>query len=336
MIGLTTIWSSLENIPNDAYQAFVDYLSFQVGNKTLSKKNCEKQGKKMRALEALSILQLKIEKSSILSDLNYARGRWKKPTQKEKYADSYRTALNYLVGKYADYFGKPWDKDYRDSGPLLKDLLDCYDTFINQQNRKNKAKQQQELLEVLQQTRNFFSFSGELAVLTKDDLDVLKRVLPSLKDFWKGITKQLLSSLLPIIYQYSQIKAQLRIEDQKRPLHEKDDDKHELYGAREDYQSPLASFEEKFFSQFKNLIDPKNKLNEEEIKNILEELTSIVNKFHHSILKPKWKRENGINPFIDHNEEIREEIALLEEAFNAWNGENPELRRQIAELRSLL
>lgn len=125
----------------------------------------------MRAQEALNVLQLKIEESSILSDLNYARGRWKKPTQKEKYADSYRTALNYLVGKYADYFGKTWDKDYRDSGPLLKDLLDCYDAFINKQNSENKAKLQQELLEVLQHI--CLSFSGEFSVFSKKELSVL-------------------------------------------------------------------------------------------------------------------------------------------------------------------
>lgn len=168
MTGLTTIRSSLEGIPNNnEYQAFVEYLSSQVGNKTLN----EKQEKKVRAQEALSILQLKIEKSSILSTLKHARVLWKKPTQNEKYANSYRRACNYLFGKYADYFGKAWDKDYRDSGPLLKDLLDCYDAFINKQNSENKAKLQQELLEVLQHI--CLSFSGEFSVFSKKELSVL-------------------------------------------------------------------------------------------------------------------------------------------------------------------
>lgn len=268
----------------------------------------------------------------LLPSLEKARIIWKSQGDFRK---NYRSALNFFISKWQDSFRNSLGEFTIDPEAYLKSLLNKYSAFIDQERKEQEKKHQQELLETLQGEVN--QEHSPLFSLQKKELDELKTNSSHLSQNAKKILRELWSdSIFNLIFSYWQIKNTISHEQSPIELYEKNDDIEKLYWNPRNFRSPLQTFENNFFSQFKNLIDPKNKLNEEEIKNILEELTSTVNKFHHSILKPKWKRENEINPFIDHNEEIREEIALLEEAFNAWNGENPELRRQITELRSLL
>ena len=51
-------------------------------------------------------------------------------------------------------------------------------------------------------------------------------------------------------------------------------------------------FEENFFSQFKNLIDPREKLNNQAVKTILEELDSYLNEyFEMQVLEEEKNKE---------------------------------------------
>ncbi|PZM87090.1 MAG: hypothetical protein DLD55_03210 [candidate division SR1 bacterium] len=305
------------------YEVFLEYLESKKERKTLD-----------------TVLEILAKGSSekdffvqyLLPSLEDARIIWK---SQGDFRENYQKALNFLISKWQDSFRNSLGEFKIDPTFHLKPLLNKYSAFIEQQKKEQEKKHQQELLETLQGELN--QEHSPLFSLQQKELDELENNIAHLSQNTKKILNELgTQALFNLIFSYGQIKNTISREQLPTELYEKDDDIRELYGNSRNVQSPLQTFENNFFSQFKNLIDPKNKLNEEEIKNILEELTSTVNKFHHSILKPKGKRENGINPFIDHNEEIREEIALLEEAFNAGNGENPELRRQIAELRSLL
>ena len=65
-----------------------------------------------------------------------------------------------------------------------------------------------------------------------------------------------------------------------------------MYWDPRNLQNPLQSFEENFFSQFKNLIDPREKLNNQEVKTILEELDNYLNEyFEMQVLEEEKNRQ---------------------------------------------
>ena len=80
--------------------------------------------------------------------------------------------------------------------------------------------------------------------------------------------------------------------NRKIELYEKGDDIRELYWDPRNLQNPLQSFEGNFFSQFKNLIDPREKLNNQAVKTILEELDSYLNGyFEMQVLEEEKNRQ---------------------------------------------
>ena len=223
--------------------------------------------------------------NEFLPSLEEARKIWKSSWN---FRTGYHDALKFLTTK--------WEKSLRNTfgepilGPEshLKPLLNKYSSFISQQRKEQEKQTQQKLIENLQGKLN--QKCSSLYALGQEDLKRLKKHSSHLTKPTKVILHKLWpEALFNLIFSHSQIRDKLFAEQEQensyeqgnstRGLYEKGDDIRELYWDPRNLQNPLQSFEENFFSQFKNLIDPQEKLNNQEVKTILEELDSYLNEY---------------------------------------------------------
>ena len=220
--------------------------------------------------------------NEFLPSLEEARKIWKSSWN---FRTGYHDALKFLTTKWEKSLRNTFGEPILDPESHLKPLLNKYSSFVSQQRKEQEKQTQQKLIENLQGKLN--QKCSSLYALGQEDLKRLKKHSSHLTKPTKVILHKLWpEALFNLIFSHSQIRDKLFAEQEQensyeqgnstRELYEKGDNIRELYWDPRNLQNPLQSFEENFFSQFKNLIDPREKLNNQEIKTILEELDSYL------------------------------------------------------------
>ena len=236
--------------------------------------------------------------NEFLPSLEEARKIWKSSWN---FRTGYHDALKFLTTKREKSLRNTFGEPILDPESHLKPLLNKYSSFISQQRKEQEKQTQQKLIENLQGKLN--QKCSSLYALEQEDLKQLKKHSSHLTKPTKVILHKLWpEALFNLIFSHSQIRDKLFAEQEQensyeqgnstRELYEKGDNIRELYWDPRNLQNPLQSFEENFFSQFKNLIDPREKLNNQEIKTILEELDSYLNEyFEMQVLEEEKNKE---------------------------------------------
>lgn len=223
--------------------------------------------------------------NEFLPSLEEARKIWKSSWN---FRTGYHDALKFLTTKWEKSLRNTFGEPIIDPESHLKPLLNKYSSFVSQQRKEQEKQTQQKLIENLQGKLN--QKCSSLYALGQEDLKRLKKHSSHLTKPTKVILHKLWpEALFNLIFSHWQIRDKLFAEQEQensyeqgnstRELYEKGDNIRELYWDPRNLQNPLQSFEENFFSQFKNLIDPREKLNNQEIKTILEELDSYLNEY---------------------------------------------------------
>lgn len=236
--------------------------------------------------------------NKFLPSLEEARKIWKSSWN---FRTAYHDALKFLTTKREKSLRNTFGESIIDPESHLKPLLNKYSSFISQQRKEQEKQTQQKLIENLQGKLN--QKCSSLYALGQEDLKQLKKHSSHLTKPTKVILHKLWpEALFNLIFSHSQIRDKLFAEQEQensyeqgnstRELYEKGDNIRELYWDPRNLQDPLQSFEENFFSQFKNLIDPREKLNNQEVKTILEELDSYLNEyFEMQVLEEEKNRQ---------------------------------------------
>jgi len=236
--------------------------------------------------------------NEFLPSLEEARKIWKSSWN---FRTGYHDALKFLTTKWEKSLRNTFGEPILDPESHLKPLLNKYSSFISQQRKEQEKQTQQKLIENLQGKLN--QKCSSLYALGQEDLKRLKKHSSHLTKPTKVILHKLWpEAIFNLIFSHSQIRDKLFAEQEQensyeqgnstRELYEKGDNIRELYWDPRNLQNPLQSFEENFFSQFKNLIDPREKLNNQEIKTILEELDSYLNEyFEMQVLEEEKNKE---------------------------------------------
>lgn len=270
-----------------SYEKFSTYL--EKGKQTLEK-----------ILEILSKNQNEKEffLNEFLPSLEEARKIWKSSWN---FRTGYHDALKFLTTKREKSLHNTFGESTIDPESHLKPLLNKYSSFVSQQRKEHEKQTQQKLIENLQGKLN--QKCSSLYALGQEDLKRLKKHSSHLTKPTKVILHKLWpEALFNLIFSHSQIRDKLFTEQEQensyeqgnstRELYEKGDNIRELYWDPRNLQNPLQSFEENFFSQFKNLIDPREKLNNQAVKTILEELDSYLNEyFEMQVLEEEKNRQ---------------------------------------------
>lgn len=223
--------------------------------------------------------------NEFLPSLEEARKIWKSSWN---FRTGYHDALKFLTTKREKSLRNTFGEPILDPESHLKPLLNKYSSFISQQRKEQEKQTQQKLIENLQGKLN--QKCSSLYALGQEDLKQLKKHSSYLTKPTKVILHKLWpEALFNLIFSHSQIRDKLFAEQEQensyeqgnstRELYEKGDNIRELYWDPRNLQDPLQLFEENFFSQFKNLIDPREKLNNQEIKTISEELDSYLKEY---------------------------------------------------------
>ena len=223
--------------------------------------------------------------NEFLPSLEEARKIWKSSWN---FRTGYHDALKFLTTKWEKSLRNTFGEPILDPESHLKPLLNKYSSFVSQQRKEQEKQTQQKLIENLQGKLN--QKCSSLYALGQEDLKRLKKHSSHLTKPTKVILHKLWpEALFNLIFSHSQIRDKLFAEQEQensyeqgnstRELYEKGDDIRELYWDPRNLQNPLQLFEENFFSQFKNLIDPREKLNNQAVKTILEELDSYLNEY---------------------------------------------------------
>lgn len=236
--------------------------------------------------------------NEFLPSLEEARKIWKSSWN---FRTGYHDALKFLTTKWEKSLRNTFGEPILDPESHLKPLLNKYSSFISQQRKEQEKQTQQKLIENLQGKLN--QKCSSLYALGQEDLKRLKKHSSHLTKPTKVILHKLWpEALFNLIFSHSQIRDKLFAEQEQensyeqgnstRELYEKGDDIRELYWDPRNLQNPLQLFEENFFSQFKNLIDPREKLNNQAVKTILEELDSYLNEyFEMQVLEEEKNKE---------------------------------------------
>lgn len=236
--------------------------------------------------------------NEFLPSLEEARKIWKSSWN---FRTGYHDALKFLTTKWEKFLRNTFGEPIIDPESHLKPLLNKYSSFVSQQRKEHEKQTQQKLIENLQGKLN--QKCSSLYALGQEDLKRLKKHSSHLTKPTKVILHKLWpEALFNLIFSHSQIRDKLFAEQEQensyeqgnstRELYEKGDDIRELYWDPRNLQNPLQSFEENFFSQFKNLIDPREKLNNQAVKTILEELDSYLNEyFEMQVLEEEKNRQ---------------------------------------------
>ena len=220
--------------------------------------------------------------NEFLPSLEEARKIWKSSWN---FRTGYHDALKFLTTKWEKSLRNTFGEPIIDPESHLKPLLNKYSSFVSQQRKEQEKQTQQKLIENLQGKLN--QKCSSLYALGQEDLKWLKKHSSHLTKPTKVILHKLWpEALFNLIFSHWQIRDKLFTEQEQensyeqgnstRELYEKGDNIRELYWDPRNLQDPLQSFEENFFSQFKNLIDPREKLNNQAVKTILEELDSYL------------------------------------------------------------
>lgn len=213
--------------------------------------------------------------NELLPSLEEARKIWQRWWN---FKGNYPKALHFLTSKWWPRFHNTFGELIIDPESHLKPLLDKYHSFISQQKKEQEKQAQQQLLETLQENLN--QDYSSLYSLEQEELKQLKKYSSDLTKPTKMILNHLWAeALFNVIFSYSQIRNNLRSQQEKEDLYENGDDIQELYWDPREPRSALQAFEQNFFSQFKNLIDPKKKLADQEVQTILNELTSYLEQY---------------------------------------------------------
>ena len=236
--------------------------------------------------------------NEFLPSLEEARKIWKNSWN---FRTGYHDALKFLTTKWEKSLRNTFGESIIDPESHLKPLLNKYSFFISQQRKEQEKQTQKKLIENLRGKLN--QKCSSLYALGQEDLKRLKKHSSHLTKPTKVILHKLWpEALFNLIFSHSQIRDKLFTEQEQensyeqenstRELYEKGDDIRELYWDPRNLQNPLQSFEENFFSQFKNLIDPREKLNNQEVKTILEELDNYLNEyFEMQVLEEEKNRQ---------------------------------------------
>ena len=236
--------------------------------------------------------------NEFLPSLEEARKIWKSSWN---FRTGYHDALKFLTTKWEKSLRHTFGEPIIAPESHLKPLLNKYSSFVSQQRKEQEKQTQQKLIENLQGKLN--QKCSSLYALGQEDLKRLKKHSSHLTKPTKVILHKLWpEALFNLIFSHWQIRDKLFAEQEQensyeqgnstRELYEKGDNIRELYWDPRNLQNPLQSFEENFFSQFKNLIDPREKLNNQEIKTILEELDSYLNEyFEMQVLEEEKNKE---------------------------------------------
>lgn len=236
--------------------------------------------------------------NEFLPSLEEARKIWKNSWN---FRTGYHDALKFLTTKWEKSLRNTFGESIIDPESHLKLLLNKYSSFISQQRKEQEKQTQQKLIENLRGKLN--QKCSSLYALGQEDLKRLKKHSSHLTKPTKVILHKLWpEALFNLIFSHSQIRDKLFTEQEQensyeqenstRELYEKGDDIRELYWDPRNLQNPLQSFEGNFFSQFKNLIDPREKLNNQEVKTILEELDNYLNEyFEMQVLEEEKNRQ---------------------------------------------
>lgn len=236
--------------------------------------------------------------NEFLPSLEEARKIWKSSWN---FRTGYHDALKFLTTKREKSLRNTFGEPILDPESHLKPLLNKYSSFVSQQRKEQEKQTQQKLIENLQGKLN--QKCSSLYALGQEDLKQLKKHSSHLTKPTKVILHKLWpEALFNLIFSHSQIRDKLFAEQEQensyeqgnstRELYEKGDNIRELYWDPRNLQNPLQSFEENFFSQFKNLIDPREKLNNQAVKTILEELDSYLNEyFEMQVLEEEKNKE---------------------------------------------
>ena len=236
--------------------------------------------------------------NEFLPSLEEARKIWKNSWN---FRTGYHDALKFLTTKREKSLRNTFGEPIIDPESHLKPLLNKYSSFISQQRKEQEKQTQQKLIENLRGKLN--QKCSSLYALGQEDLKRLKKHSSHLTKPTKVILHKLWpEALFNLIFSHSQIRDKLFTEQEQensyeqenstRELYEKGDDIRELYWDPRNLQNPLQSFEGNFFSQFKNLIDPRERLNNQEVKTILEELDNYLNEyFEMQVLEEEKNRQ---------------------------------------------
>lgn len=236
--------------------------------------------------------------NEFLPSLEEARKIWKSSWN---FRTGYHDALKFLTTKWEKSLRNTFGESIIDPESHLKPLLNKYSSFISQQRKEQEKQTQQKLIKNLRGKLN--QKCSSLYALGQEDLKRLKKHSSHLTKPTKVILHKLWpEALFNLIFSHSQIRDKLFTEQEQensyeqenstRELYEKGDDIRELYWDPRNLQNPLQSFEWNFFSQFKNLIDPREKLNNQEVKTILEELDNYLNEyFEMQVLEEEKNRQ---------------------------------------------
>lgn len=236
--------------------------------------------------------------NEFLPSLEEARKIWKSSWN---FRTGYHDALKFLTTKWEKSLRNTFGESIIDPESHLKPLLNKYSSFISQQRKEQEKQTQQKLIENLRGKLN--QKCSSLYALGQEDLKRLKKHSSHLTKPTKVILHKLWpEALFNLIFSHSQIRDKLFTEQEQensyeqenstRELYEKGDDIRELYWDPRNLQNPLQSFEGNFFSQFKNLIDPRERLNNQEVKTILEELDNYLNEyFEMQVLEEEKNRQ---------------------------------------------
>lgn len=122
----------------------------------------------------------------LLPSLEKARIIWKSQGDFRK---NYRSALNFFISKWQDYFRNSLGEFTIDPTSHLKPLLNKYSTFIDQERKEQEKKHQQELLETLQGELN--QEHSPLFSLQQKELDELENNIAHLSQNAKKILREL-------------------------------------------------------------------------------------------------------------------------------------------------
>lgn len=271
--------------------------------------------------------------NEFLPSLEEARKIWKSSWN---FRTGYHDALKFLTTKWEKSLRNTFGEPILDPESHLKPLLNKYSSFVSQQRKEQEKQTQQKLIENLQGKLN--QKCSSLYALGQEDLKRLKKHSSHLTKPTKVILHKLWpEALFNLIFSHSQIRDKLFAEQEQensyeqgnstRELYEKGDDIRELYWDPRNLQNPLQLFEENFFSQFKNLIDPREKLNNQAVKTILEELDSYLNEyFEMQVLeeernKQKQQAQKREVEYLEtHRTEIDEEgnILPVPTGYHSW------------------
>ena len=271
--------------------------------------------------------------NEFLPSLEEARKIWKSSWN---FRTGYHDALKFLTTKWEKSLRNTFGEPILDPESHLKPLLNKYSSFVSQQRKEQEKQTQQKLIENLQGKLN--QKCSSLYALGQEDLKRLKKHSSHLTKPTKVILHKLWpEALFNLIFSHSQIRDKLFAEQEQensyeqgnstRELYEKGDDIRELYWDPRNLQNPLQLFEESFFSQFKNLIDPREKLNNQAVKTILEELDSYLNEyFEMQVLeeernKQKQQAQKREVEYLEtHRTEIDEEgnILPVPTGYHSW------------------